>query len=849
MNLSQTTFNMRTALGSLGALVLALAAGGCDVYHGPDDPAAPAPVGSAAPTVTFVTPENGATNVATNGRILVTFSEVMDSRSVVAAGTLTLTGPGSDPVGGTVTYNEASRTATFSPTADLPINATFTATVSVAAMSVGGRALASPFVWSFSSGERADHSAPSVVFTAPADEETDVAINRDIVAVFHESMDPDSIVSANIIVSGPSGEIAGIVAFATGANAAVFSLTPNLDFAAGATYTVTIKGPGGVMDLAGNAMAADYTWTFTAGDAADTAAPWVSFTTPGGGEANVAVNKKVVAIFNEQMNPLTIINTNFFVLDGVNPVSGTVAYDVPSRSATFTPTPGFSASVTYTATVKGVTGVRDLAGNAMIANHVWAFSTGGIPDTTAPQVVLTIPDDGDANVALNKRVDVLFSESMDSASINTANFTVADGPMPITGIVSYDLPNNIAMFKPVGNFAADTTYTATVKGLIGVKDLAGNSMVTDYVWSFSTGSFPGTDVVPPRISSTVPMDGALDVPLNQVVSATFTEPMDQLTIDTLTFTLMQGLMPVTGLVNYDLVNNIASLTPVNPLTYETTYTAWISGATDLFGNPLTDGVAANPWTFTTGDAPIVPLAINLRGIESFGLASRGGMTSTGAVVINGDVALYPTGTCTDATGTPANCAVNSKPASAIGLTVNGTIYFAADPFDNGGTANSVSNDLQIAWNEGMAKVDDFIPGSIAGEELAGKTLTPGVYHEANLGLAAGGIVIFDAQGDANAIFIVKVDSTFVDSGTLGNPTVVQLDNGAQARNIWFVVGLDITIGSGTTWNGSILAGNTATVNMGSTVNGRVLAGAAGGGALSLVGDAPPSLTVVNVPGQ
>src|SRR3990172_5180616 len=181
------------------------------------------------------------------------------------------------------------------------------------------------------------------------------------------------------------------------------------------------------------------------------------------------------------------------------------------------------------------------------------------------------------------------------------------------------------------------------------------------------------------------------------------------------------------------------------------------------------------------------------------------------------------------------------------MTVNGSIYWAGDPFDNGGTANSVTNDLNIAWTEGRNKVDTFVPGTIAGEQLAGKTLIPGVYHEANLGLAASGLAILDAQNDANAIFIFKVDSTFVDSGTLLLPSEIRLSNGAQAKNVWFVTGLDITIGSGTTWNGNILAGRTVTVNNGSTVNGRVLGGASGAGAITLTGAAAPSVTTITVP--
>ena len=108
-------------------------------------------------------------------------------------------------------------------------------------------------------------------------------------------------------------------------------------------------------------------------------------------------------------------------------------------------------------------------------------------------------------------------------------------------------------------------------------------------------------------------------------------------------------------------------------------------------------------------------------------------------------------------------------------------------------------------------------------------------------------ILVDAQNDANAIFIFKVDSSFVDSGTLLLPSKIDLTNGAQARNVWFVTGVDITIGSGSTWNGNILAGRTATINDGSTVHGRVLAGAAGAGAITLTGDKSPSVTTITVP--
>ena len=348
----------------------------------------------------------------------------------------------------------------------------------------------------------------------------------------------------------------------------------------------------------------------------------------------------------------------------------------------------------------------------------------------------------------------------------------------------------------------------------------------------------------PTVTSTDPLDTATEVGVSRTVNATFSEQMDPATITAATFTLQQGATAISGTVKY--AGMTATFTPAADLSSNTfTATVGTGAKSAATGNSL---AAAYIWTFKTpAIVPVVPLAINLRGAASFGLASQAGLTSTGVTVVNGDVALYSLPKCTDSTGNAGasqTCLVKTY-SSPMGMSVNGSIYWAGDPFDNGGTANSVSNDLNIAWVEGKNKQDT--KGPVVDNELNGKILFPGVYHNAALGLAVGGHATHDAQNDANAIFIFKVDSSFTDSGTLLQPSRIDLVNGAQARNVWFVVGLDLTIGSGTTWNGNILAGRTATINDGSAVKGRILGGASGAGAITLTGAASPSKTTITVP--
>jgi hypothetical protein len=104
--------------------------------------------GAIAPTVTSVTPESSATNVAVNARISATFSKPMRVSSLSEV-SMTLK-QGAVPVTGVVTY--AGSTATFTPTNHLAANTVFTATLSTAVTDVDGLKLETPFVWAFTTG-------------------------------------------------------------------------------------------------------------------------------------------------------------------------------------------------------------------------------------------------------------------------------------------------------------------------------------------------------------------------------------------------------------------------------------------------------------------------------------------------------------------------------------------------------------------------------------------------------------------------------------------------------------------------------------------------------------------------
>lgn len=106
------------------------------------------------PTITLTNPVHGASGVPINQAVSATFSKPMDPTTINGT-TFTVTSPGPNPVAGTVTYNAASRIATFTPTLNFSPGITYQATVTTGAKDLIGNALAPgavPNPWIFSVG-------------------------------------------------------------------------------------------------------------------------------------------------------------------------------------------------------------------------------------------------------------------------------------------------------------------------------------------------------------------------------------------------------------------------------------------------------------------------------------------------------------------------------------------------------------------------------------------------------------------------------------------------------------------------------------------------------------------------
>jgi outer membrane beta-barrel protein len=106
-------------------------------------------------------------------------------------------------------------------------------------------------------------------------------------------------------------------------------------------------------------------------------------------------------------------------------------------------------------------------------------------DSTAPYVTLTSPFNGSTDVPLQRKLRVAFSESIDPATINGNTFVLKQGDTIIPGTVATPT-DKTASFTQSAALAPGTLYTGWVT--TGVRDLAGNPLAKDYVWSFQTAA-------------------------------------------------------------------------------------------------------------------------------------------------------------------------------------------------------------------------------------------------------------------------------------------------------------------------------------------------------------------------
>jgi hypothetical protein len=337
---------------------------------------------------------------------------------------------------------------------------------------------------------------PTVTTVFPASNATGIARNAKAQVTFSEAMSASTISASTIYLRRASNNASVTATVTYDATTNIATLQPSASLVSSIKYTVYVTGgsSGSVKDLAGNSLAATYSWSFTTGSSTDSTKPTITSVVPASGATGISINSPVTATFSEAMDATTVVPSTFQLRDSSsNLIPATISYS-SSRVATLTASAALTSSTQYTATIIGGSTdprAKDVAGNALAANRTWSFTTAAV-DTIPPTITSVVPANGATGISINPTVTATFSEAMDPSTIGSSTFGLRDSSGNlVSATISYNSSPRVATLTPSAALANSTQYTATITGGATdprAKDLAGNALAANRTWSFTTAA-------------------------------------------------------------------------------------------------------------------------------------------------------------------------------------------------------------------------------------------------------------------------------------------------------------------------------------------------------------------------
>jgi len=190
-------------------------------------------------------------------------------------------------------------------------------------------------------------------------------------------------------------------------------------------------------------------------------------------------------------------------------------------------------------------------------------------------------------------------------------------------------------------------------------------------------------------------------------------------------------------------------------------------------------------------ANFVPPTLGSAG--SFAVLGGTTVTSTGNTVLNGNLGVY------------SGSAITGFPPGIV----NGTTYTSVN--GNGAVAEQAQSDALAAYN---TLTSEPVTETLTGQDLGGLTLTPGVYFFSSTAQLTGTLIL-----SGTGTFVFQIGSGL----TTASSSSVVLEDGAEADDVFWQVGSSATLGTGTSFNGSIVALTSITFDTGANLYGSALA--------------------------
>jgi large repetitive protein len=547
------------------------------------------------PSVTLSDPAPNMTSVGTNVAPRIVFNKRLNPISVVSSsnelynrGSVELyNNTTAQYVPATVSMSADRMTATLTPNSPLQPYTSYTLYINYGAQyyDVAGN-VGNYYNSNFVTGSTSDTASTTVTTISPADTQTAVPINTQVIAVMSDDIDPTTVNGNSITVTPQGGSpVAGTVTLAS--DGVTLTFLPSAPLAVSKLHNVSV---GGFKDTEGNAVTASNT-SFTTGTTGYGNGSFTLVSTnPANGATNVSVSSPVTFTMTNLINAASVNPNTVYVY--VNATSKVVAgtYSVSGAAVTFTPLSPYPAGTVMAAQVYGL---ADEAGN-LSYNGVSTFTTTSTVDNTAPTVAIT-PANGTTNVGRNTPVVLTFSKSINPATITAASVNLLNGDVPINPATSISRDNRTVVLN-YNNAALPAGATITVTATHLITDLSGNALA-DTTSQFTTTAAVLTAT--PYVLVMRPTGGATGVPTNTVITLFTTAPMNAGTIAGALHITQSGAL-VSGTTTVGSNGQSIEFTPTSALTAGTAVQVFLdTTAQDIYGNYLQNFSSQ----FTTAGAP------------------------------------------------------------------------------------------------------------------------------------------------------------------------------------------------------------------------------------------------------
>jgi len=206
--------------------------------------------------------------------------------------------------------------------------------------------------------------------------------------------------------------------------------------------------------------------------------------------------------------------------------------------------------------------------------------------------------------------------------------------------------------------------------------------------------------------------------------------------------------------------------------------------------------------------------LNLGGADNFTILAKSGISTTGTTAITGDIGVSP---------------ISASAITGFGLKMDASNQFSLTPIVNGKVyaADYVTptpskltiavSDMETAFTTANALPSPASNVDTYAGNISGKTLASGVYKWGT------GVLISDAgvtlNGTADDVWVFQIAQNL----TVNNGAVITLTGGAQAKNVFWVVSGNATLGTTVKFSGIILSKTLISLNTGARVTGKLLA--------------------------